>query len=308
MSVYQQVYATPSRILGLYRLLLNARHHRAPRNEVEEALMPENLPLKVAGKSAGEEQDGDVAKKSSKRDMVKRSLDEALMMGLLATEGDEVLLHPDLPLSARSLGAEEASLATTFTPLLLSVVNTSNHDLAKALAWYLGQDVYTAPATWQDVDQKYRTDAEHLGMVNARFGQLRDWSRFLGLAWAHSSPDKSQLALVPDPYRQIRWKLAQMFRQQPETALPLAVVIQRLASDVPVLEGGAFRNGLEGNLLPMREPHQLSSSTSNAWLRLQEEGTVRLQYRSDAPAYVMLDGEREMRYTEVTWLAGGTAQ
>jgi hypothetical protein len=312
MSVYEQAYATPSRILGVYRYLLHAKRQRAARSELEALLMPENLPLKDGQTASGStDEEPEERKGAPKREMVQRTIDEAITMRLAASDGDDVLLHPDLPAAARSPESGEQVARRTLSSLLLSTENAANGDLAKVLAWYLGQDVYAAPSNWADVEQQHSEEKKALEMTNSRFGQLVHWSRFLGFAWAHAAPEKagqraSRLALTPDPYWQLRWRLADLFAEQRSAVLPLAAVVGDLAVAVPVLEGGTFRNALEGRLLPAREPHQLSSSSAHAWLRLHEDGIVRLAYRSDGKAYVFPLGDGEERFTEVTWQGGGS--
>lgn len=310
MSVYEQAYATPSRILGVYRYLLHARWQRAGREELEALLMPENLPLRDAQPAGGTADEEPEEKKGApKREMVQRTIDEAITMRLAVSDGADVLLHPDLPPAARSPESGDLVARRTLSSLLLSSENPANDDFAKALAWYLGQDVYAAPSNWADVEQKYSVEKKALEMTNSRFGQLLHWSRFLGFAWAHAAPEKagqkaSRLALTPDPYWQLRWRLTDLFAEQRSAVLPLAAVVADLAVAVPVFEGGRYRNALEGGLLPTREPHELSSSSAHAWLRLHEDGLVRLAYRSDGTAYVFPLGDREERFTEVTWQSG----
>jgi hypothetical protein len=311
MSVYEQAYATPSRIMGVYRYLLHAKRQRAAREELEALMMPENLPLKVAQPANGSTDEEPEEKKGApKREMVQRTIDEAITMRLVKSDGDDVSLHPDLPATARSPESGEHTARRTLSTLLLSGENVANHDLAKALAWYLGQDVYAAPSSWADVEQEYSVAKKALEMTNSRFGQLVHWSRFLGLAWAHAAPERAgqsastKLALTPDPYWQLRWRLADLFAEQRSAVLPLAAVVADLAVAVPVLEAGSFRNALEGGLLPTREPHQLSSSSAHAWMRLHEGGLARLAYRSDGTAYVFPLGDGEERFTEVSWQVG----
>src|SRR4051812_11046332 len=105
MSVYEQAYATPSRVLGAYRFLLRSKGQRIGRRELEEMLMPEHLPLKDAPPDE-EESEGD-KKDTPKREMARRSIDEGLAMKLLAEDGDDVLLHPDLSPQARSADVAE---------------------------------------------------------------------------------------------------------------------------------------------------------------------------------------------------------
>jgi hypothetical protein len=311
MSVYEQAYATPSRILGVYRYLLHAKRPRVAREELERRLMPQHLPLKDAQSDGGGTDDESEEKKGEDpRAQIKRTIDEAIKMRLVADEGADILLHPDLPTAARSLESGEQAARRTFSSLLLSGDNPANHDLAKAIAWYLGQDIYSAPSSWTEVEQHFSVQKKALEMTNSRFGQLVHWSRFLGFAWAHAAPDKasqkatSRLALTPDPYWQLRWRLSDLFAQQRSAVLPLAAVFADLAVAVPVLEGGTFRTLLEGSLLPAREPRHLSSSSAHAWLRLHEDGLAKLVYRSDATAYVFSVGDSEERFTEVTWQAG----
>lgn len=301
MSVYEEAYASPSRVIGVFRYLLHLKGQRCLRAELEEMMMPDHLPLPLKVQSEGEEEEEE-KKDAPKRNMVRRTVGEALTMELFAADGEDVLLHPSLAAPSRSPKTGEALLPRTLTTLLLSASNTANHDLARAIAWYLDQDVYDAPTHWSQVDTKnFSAAVTALAMTNSRFGQLLHWSRYLGFSWAHATRDYKGVSLVPDPYRQIRWALTDLFSQHSGSVLLLSTVIPYLSSVLPVLDGGVFRTELEGKLLPTREPHQLSSATAHALMRLSDESVFKLAYRSDGTVYVFPDGVGDVRFTEVAW-------
>lgn len=293
MSVFTTAEATPSRMAGTYRyLLLRGRVQRESRDTLEQMLMPESL--------LGAESD------RNPRAMVRAAITEALAMRLLAPEGDEVGLHPGLPTELHDPSAAEARLPLVMTDLILDPENPRNHDFAIALAWYLAQEVGSAPGDYPSLEQAVvRSTGERLGFNDVTYGQFRDWSRYLGFVWAHAAPQSSAREsrwLVPDPTVQIRWRLPVVFRE-PGPPLPIREFVARLGRLCPVLEGGAFRNDMDGRLGVARET-RLSSTTAHALLRLRDEGELELTLRSDATALSLPDGTELVRVSEIAWRGG----
>lgn len=290
MSVFGNAEATPSRVAGVYRYLLRARGQRESKDTLERLMMPEPLLKK-------DDQE------RHPRAMVRFALLEGVEMRLFQLDAEEYSVHPELPAAARAPGSAEARLGLTFSDLILNAENARNQDLAIVLSWYLSQEVGSAPGDWKSVErQVVAQTGEKLGLNDASFGQVRDWSRAIGLAWGHSNPDAdSRLWLVPDPTAQIRWRLPAIF-----VSVGMRMRIQdfvvALGRLCPVLETGAFREQMETRMGIVRGT-RLSSSTAFALLRLQEEGLLELTLRSDADAMILPDGAEDVRVSEITWKA-----
>lgn len=294
MSVFGTAEAAPSRVSGAYRYLLRARGQRESRETIERILMPEPL-LKR------EEQE------RNPRAMVRAALLEGVEMRLFRLDDDHYGLAPELPAAARSAGSAEARMGLTFSDLILTPANDRNQDLAMVLSWYLSQDVATAPGDWDRTEKQVVGDlGEKLGLNDVSFGQFRDWSRAVGLTWAHHNPGSgSRLWLVPDPTAQVRWRLPEIFGAV-GTRLRIQDFVAALGRLCPVLETGVFREQMEARLGIVRET-RLSSTTAFALLRLQDEGVLELSLRSDADAMVLPDGNELVRVSEVSWKKGSTA-
>jgi hypothetical protein len=245
--------------------------------------------------------------RKANRDMVKNTIDECLHMKLLVKDdsGERVGINPELPGVVRSPETAEALLPLTLTDLLFAEDNEKNHDLGLAIAWYLGQDAYDAPGDWERVSETLgqTTFAKEIGLNNSNpWGQLIHWSSYLGFAWTHSVGGKA--VLTPDPTAYLRRRLKQVFDGQLHSSLPLLSVLESLAQVCPVFEGGALRKKVEQVTGPRNASgeRRLSSVSVLAWLRLDEEKTIELQFKSDAQPVLFPDGGRTQQFTHVAWL------
>lgn len=274
MSVLKTAYATPSRVAAVYRFLLQ-QGPGIKRETVQAVLSPGTLPdVETHG-------------------MVSAAIDESVRMGLIREDGDRLELDPDLPAGARSKRTGAERLPLTITDLVLRG-NGENHDLARLIAWYLAQDIGSAPGDWDSASPVVGAQAgsDKLELTNdARYGQFKYWFSFLGFGWMHARAGKEWL--VPDPTEQLRWRLEDVFRG--DTRISPAQGSQRLAECCPVFEGGPFRREIEDRI-GQRADRTLSSTTAHAWLRLDEERVVEVERRSaDAEVYLFPDGEQTLR-------------
>ena len=275
MSVLKTAYATPSRVVAVYRFLLSQGRAGASRAVTEAVLSPQTLPS-VENEA-----------------MVSGTITECVRMGLVLEEEGRLRLHPDLPAAARDRGRGVERLPLTIGDLVFRV-NEENDDLGGLIAWYLAQEITTAPGDWDDVSAALgrQVGTEKLELTNdVRFGQFKYWACFLGFAWMHAR--KKSEWLVPDPTQHVRWRLSELFGA--DERLPPALAVKRLAEICPVFEGGRRRNEVEA-LIGKRPDRQLSSTTAHAWLRLEEEGVIVVEKRSaNAEVYLMPDGKQKLR-------------
>lgn len=169
-------------------------------------------------------------------------------------------------------------------------------DFVRGAAWLLAQDIYSLPTSWSDVEriQIAQTSAEQKIVENdVRWNGLRFWMRYLGFATGDSG------AFQVDPTIAVRAELSTIFESR--TELPAQEFIMNLASRLPVLDFGQYRNAVEEVVNPTtwRAPEKghLSMSLSLALRRLALDNVIRLEGRADAGTSYRLTG-RNYR----TWL------
>ncbi len=282
MSLLTEPLATPSRVRGVFRYLLRADRQRAERHLLERIISPASI------------LDG------SGRGMANNTINECLRLSLLMEENDEVAINPELPSDSRVADIGDYLLPWTITTLLLSRKNDANHNLGMAIAWYLEQDAYQAPDNRREVDQALveQVAGDKLNITSdARYGQFEDWTTFLGFAWTHGK----EKVMTPDPTRYLKGILDAIFGEVGKT-LPVARVKSELAKICPVFEGGFVRDNIRSLLGAKTEEGFLSSTTTLAWFRLEEEGVVGLSKHSDADVSIFVEGQESRRISEITWL------
>jgi hypothetical protein len=325
MSLFSGPDAVPSRVLAVYRYLLRAKGQRESRETLERVLMPEGLPL-ASLTSKKEEQEPPEAEQGArpeaepgpasapavrgeepKERMITRVVRECVSMGLLVQEGGEVMLSPGLPEAAREPKQAEALAPLTLCDLIMHPGNESNHDMARAIAWYLAFDPQQPPTDWDELDTRHREDVRSLHMNNsAPYGQLREWGSYLGFTWTFNftKNKKNHTQLIPDPTEHLRLRLPRLFSKR-NVVRPFGEVLAELAGQCGVFEGGIFRRENENahRSKPL-EGRALTRASAHAWLRLQEEGLVELTHASDADAMLLPEEEDTHRYSQVRWLGG----
>jgi hypothetical protein len=75
--------------------------------------------------------------------------------------------------------------------------------------------------------------------------------------------------------------------------------ILKLGILCPVFETGVYRVEVENKVRTRETEQHLSSTTALALLRLQEEKTVELSKRSDAPVYTFPDGNQSQSFSHI---------
>ena len=279
MSLLGQPYASPSRIRGVYRYLL----HQGTSGEDKELLELILSPASLIG-------DGN-------RDMIRSVINECIKMGLLTENGSRITINKELSPEARDESTGDLLLPKTIAGLIFSPDNLENRELARAISWYLMQNVYDAPGNWEEVGKalKEQVGGEKFNITNdIRYGQFEDWIVYLGFAWKHDR-------MIPDPTRHLRWQLPHLFGP-PGTRLLIGEVLERLAKTVPVFEHGYLRLDVEANTTIGKLPteYHLSTVTTFAWLRLEDEGYVSLKEESDARVCILPRGEDTRRVSSIT--------
>jgi len=283
MSILNTPDVSPSRVYGIYHYFSETGIAKESRGNLGEILMPKSLLGEPTQPTSG------------LRGMVQRCIDECVAMGLLKNESEYLSLHPQFS------DIKAGDFRFALTDNILASDNERNHDLARAIAWYLSCDVYSAPGNWKSLEQSKQHlefARNELLLNDTRFGQLRDWICFLGFGWMHTGKQLGTF-IVPEPSRQLQRRILDAFKDQPEQAMPLKSLMDFISKSCPVFEKGVFRDVIEQKFAP-RAPEFLSTSTTCALLSLQSKGFLNVEMRSDAPVVVLDDGGVEMRYSHIS--------
>jgi hypothetical protein len=295
MSVLKEPLATPSRVRGIFRYLLQTNGQSQKREVLERILSPDEL----------------VKNAPSPRPMLRKTINEILEKenkpGLLIEdkEKDEISINPNLPEEARNPELGDRLLPNTLAYLFFASDNSDEEDFGLVCAWYLAQDIYDAPGTWEAVEQQVSKQGvgELLKMSNSTlYGQMDDWMCYMGLVWGHALDGKR--VIVPDPTIYLKRNLNDLFNGQVGTELPIREFIDRLAKRCPLFETGKFRETIEANI-GRRQPNYLSTSTAFALFRLQDEGYIQLKRKSDADLMILPKANNEVdddgRISHIIW-------
>jgi hypothetical protein len=266
MSVLKTQLACPSRIRGIYRYLLGREGQAEERTILEQRLSPLEL-----------------AKDKSTRPMLNDSLREGIKCGLFVEKEGAIAINPNLPEIARDPSTGDRELPNTLSELFFASGNEDEYDFGVVCAWFLYQDVYDPPKTWEEVQKiipQQKADVKlNLKMTSdALYGQAIHWMQYLGLIWKHSF--NKQKAIVPDPTLYLKRNLPYLFQASGEK-VPIREFIDRLARKCPLFETGQFREAIERGIEP-RPVNFLSTSTAFALFRLREAEYIDLMRESDA--------------------------
>lgn len=291
MSLFNQPFAAPSRVKGAVQLLVRERGQRTKRETAEALLSPASL--------KGE--DG-----VEKLTMVRRTIDECVRLGLFVAQEELLVLNSDLPAAARSSDTVAAALPGAILDLILQPSDGPNEDLAASLAWFLAQDALAAPGTWGEFAKALQDQGatDVLRFNDTRYDNFWYWSRYLGLANVIASPTPTnntlEERLSPDPTVCLRRMLREVLPGG-SARVPVAECLRAVAARCPLFEGGTIRDVMD-QYVPARDARHLSSTTSLALLRLEDEGTVTMRMLADADALILVDGPARRPVSDIAWV------
>jgi len=167
-------------------------------------------------------------------------------------------------------------------------------DCTRAIAWALAQDVYGFPLAYRGAEslQHDQNVQPRIFINDTRWGGFVEWAVFLGIGYK-----AAKLAFVPCPAFAVSTALSDVFSDGSE--LQQSEFFDRLAANLPVVDGGSYRQAVEGQIeKPWRTQltNEVSLSLSAALLSLEAQGVLRIEMRSDAPNRMLLGrGGRELR-------------
>ena len=286
MSVLKTGRATPSRMRGIFRYLLQEPKQRANREKLTRLLSPEKLS----------------EDKNEKYPMFNDSLRESIKCGLLIADNDDIAINFELPEASRHPQTGDKLLPDTLVELLFASDNKDEEDLGRLIAWYLAQDIYDAPRTWKEVEQLVAEQGVDRSLdlkasSDALLGQAEDWMCYLGFAWGHAL-DSNKKLVVAEPTAYLRRNLKDLFQGEAKAKLSIRDFIDRLAKKCPLFETAKFREQVEEKI-GGRLPNHLSTSTAFALFRLQDDGCIKLIRESDADLFIFPSGDKEAGFSHI---------
>ncbi|MCC3448523.1 MAG: hypothetical protein JGK03_06770 [Microcoleus sp. PH2017_25_DOB_D_A] len=289
MSVLKTALAAPSRMRGIFRYLLQAPKQRENREKLTGLLSPDKL---SEGRNKGAE-----------HPMFDAALRESIKCGLLIEENEDIAINFNLTEEARHPQTGDKLLPDTLVQLFFASDNEDEADLGRLIAWYLAQDIYDAPDTWEKVEQLVAEQgvAESLDLKissNTLSGQVEDWMCYFGFAWSHALGGNKRIVAEPTAY--LKRNLKELFQGEVQAKLSIADFVDRLAEKCPLFETGKFREQVEDKI-GSRLPNHLSTSTAFALFRLQDDGCIQLIKESDADLFILPIGDKEAGFSHIIW-------
>lgn len=202
------------------------------------------------------------------------------------------------------------ALADQNNPDLWAKKEALSADFTRALTWCMAQDVYRLPGGKYEELANFEVrqfPGDKRALQNAtRWRGFKKWAIFFEFGWLSKFPNSRTNTLVIDPTVPVRNALPAVFQDQNE--LSHDVFLQRLASTLPVVDGGEHRNEMEavikGNSWSPPRNHELSTSLSRALERLHIENEIKLENRADASKATLLGrhGEELREISHIIWL------
>lgn len=183
-------------------------------------------------------------------------------------------------------------------------------DFTRGVAWMLAQDVYTLDTSNDDaimgLERHQIGDASNRMIQNdTRWPGLRAWMTYLGFA-------REDTRLRVDPTIAVRDVLASAFGDADTLTAP--ELLAALCAQLPVLDGGVYRSKVEEAMIDRAWPRPsagaISSALSRALRRLEFEGAIAFEQRSDAAegaALIGRNGSTWRPFTHVHLLKQGSA-
>jgi len=285
MSILKEPLATPSRVRGIVKYLLQTKEKQEKREILERVLSPNEL----------------VKDAPSPRPMLRKTIHELIKVGLLEEDEDKIVINPSLLEDVRNPQFGDQLLPNTLAYLFFASNNQDEEDFGLVCAWYLAQDIYEAPGTWEEVEQQ--VSKQGVGNLlkmsnNTLYGQMDDWMCYMGLVWGHALGGKR--VIVPDPTVYIKRNLKDLFQGQVRGKLQIREFIDRLAEKCPLFETGKFREQVEEKI-GFRLPNHLSTSTAFALFRLQDDDCIKLVKESDADLFIFPGVGNEEGFSHIIW-------
>ncbi|HEX8603333.1 MAG TPA: protein DpdG [Pseudoduganella sp.] len=304
MSVINNLVAQPNRVIFASEFVNGFGEKGASLADLEKMLSP--LPPQQSPADDGP--DGDERSGST---ISMGVLTELLRLKIIERVGDDYVRISAPLASDRRNGDWAGRLQDYLFPLLTTADLARDHgqgDLPDALCWLLQQSP-TQPLGFSagkhyNILVSQIADGDTLCSsiaVDAKYQNVIYWARFLGLVERVSIKQAAEM-VIGDPTRAIAPRLSTIFGTNRQ--LTPQTFRQRLAAQIPVLDGGAVWQDMQGRL---REPMQakdkhFGGAISLALLRLQRAGKIQLEGLSDATSWMLEVGRETKSISHITYL------
>lgn len=330
MALLNPPQTLPHVMFLVYRYLLLGAEKQAEHVDVLRTLLaPPSLRHWQSESKEEDAEDSDDDDGEAREQRVVRIALKALSdLGVIQEDGGTVRLNPELPVSAlsRKTGGEQ------FRRLLRDRILDKNansdlwreegegkkrkavgpRDLTRALCWTLAQDVYQLVRPWKEPsgDSVQQLQQRQLGQEqrnwvfsnDTRWPAFIRWAVYLGFGWTLGVPKSgsvsAQLLFAPDPTEAIRDVIPRI-AFKPGTKLSLPEFLERLASELPVLDGGEYREAvlerINARTLALPNADELSTSLAHALLRLADDEVIALMNESDIEKRLFPTGSGDPR-------------
>lgn len=234
---------------------------------------------------------------------VRRNIRAGLTLGLFVDDGPQLSLEPGAVVAVK--GGTDAFVTHLRRLIFDPAVNEAPwgrqvgaRDLTSALAWFLMYAPSEAPQRMErgepsaltmqerDFGPRLGGDDDDINWpigADARWQTFEGWVCALGFAWR--GPDG---ALVPDPTPAVRVALPAILGNG--HVLSAAAFIDAVAAEVPVLDGGVYREFVRSHMKEPKPDEVLTAPLSQAIARLRIEQRIDLEDRADAPRLSLFDG------------------
>lgn len=173
-------------------------------------------------------------------------------------------------------------------------------DLSRGLSWILAQNVYTVDTASHAKIEPLENDqisdlSKRILQNDTRWNGLRTWMVYLGFG-------RPGAQVTIDPTEALRDVLPEIFDGQ--STLFSVDFVEKAAEILPVLDGGNYRKKMEEILNPSvwEAPTEgrVSTSLSRAIQRLELEGFIAAEQRSDTEGGIILQGAGGRSWREMT--------
>lgn len=235
-------------------------------------------------------------KEDAKSLAINETLKESMSMGWIVEESGKLKINH---VKKESPDCFRSFISSYFWDKRLAE-ESGQRDFSLGLAWFLTLDPLD-PVSWEEPvpDLKKNNlnalETDFSFTNKARVQNFIYWVEYLGFCERVSLPKAHQI--IPDPTKAISAKLEVIKKKKSKFAVK--DFISALCQELPVLEGGVFRDQIEQNITSKRQQDYFSRSTSIALLRMKTEGKISLLQESDANLMICAVGAKEVRISDV---------
>ena len=225
---------------------------------------------------------------------------EAGLIGLREPYHTHLGKNPDVAEARLSNVARTIAMSADNNARFWEAEGNKTADLSRGLSWILAQDVYTIDTSSHPKIATLESDqvpdlAKRIFQNDTRWNGLRTWMVYLGFA-------RGGAQVTIDPTDAVRDALPEIFGQDQTLASP--AFVERAATVLPVLDGGSYRRQIEAILKETTwarpRENQVSTSFSRAIQRLDREGLIATEQRSDAEGGITLVGAGGRNWRNIT--------